>query len=535
VSVASFRSQSHSRAETVAVSADGRWAAVGGAGQSVTVADLVSGREILALPPEGSDVWCLAWAPDGTKLAVGLSDGGVAVWDLEAVRARLVDFGFDSPSTARAEGARTPSPVPAFDQVVRVNGLRVEAERARHLATSARDAGDYAAERDQLLAALELDKRMAETVPDAPGHRKRLAWTHAALARALGRRGDTVAALSHLDAAAELLKRLALDDPANPEYRRLRAYGLSTRSVVLKLAGRRAEAIDAARQDMAARKVLADDPGTPRDRTQLSVAYCNLGIVLFIAGQNAEAERWYKAALAVGDQLTHDHPAATNGPTFRSCRGAALYFLGVLRVQAGDPSGAVKLFREAAAIRARLVDHFPKSVDYLSEMGQTLEWLGVVLRDLGQLEESSQQFREAARRQRSALDKWPKDKEIRRHCCNHQAQLAITLQRLGRHAEAADAIRELPRLAPDDPAVLLRAARLLAGCVAVAEQNPGFPYPVGLVLARVYGSEAIALARAAVATGLVDVAPLWSDPDFDPVRSRDEFRRLLDELKGRKE
>jgi tetratricopeptide (TPR) repeat protein len=415
-----------------------------------------------------------------------------------------------------------------------VNRLRVEAERARHLATSARDAGDDAAEREHLLAALQLDERLAEAVPDAAGHRMRLAWTHAALARALGRLGDTAAALAHLDAAAELLQRLALDDPANPEYRRLRAYGLSTQSVVLKFAGRRAESIDAARQDMAARKELAHDPGTPRDRTQLTVAYGNLGVVLFIDGQNAEAERCFKAALAVGDQLTHDQPDAANGPIFRQSRGAALHFLGVLRSQAGDPSGAVKLFREAAAIRAPLVDDFPKSVDYLSDMGQTLEWLGVVLRDLGQLEESAQQFREAAQRQGSALGKRPKDTVIRGLCCNHQAQLAITLQRLGRHAEAADAIRELPRLAPDDPAVLLRAARLLAGCVALAERNPGFPYPVGLVLARVYGAEAIALARAAVAKGLVNVTPLRSDPDFDPLRGRDEFRRLLDEVKGRK-
>jgi serine/threonine protein kinase/WD40 repeat protein/tetratricopeptide (TPR) repeat protein len=524
----------HRRAETVAVSADGRWAAVGEAGQSVTVADLAAGREILALPPEGSDVWCLAWAPDGTKLAVGLADGRVAVWDLEQVRAQLADFGFDSPSTARAEGARPPSPVPAFDRVVRVSRLRVEAERARRLAAAARDEGDYAAEREHLVAALNLDEKLAEAVPDAPGHRKRLAWTHDSLARTLGRLGDTAAALAHLDAAVELLKRLTLDDPANPEYRRYRAKGLEGRGQVLERAGRRTEALDATRQAVAARKELADDPGTPNDRSQLAVAYYNFGIRLSRAGQNAEAEQWCKAAVAVGDQLTHDHPSAANGPTFRSCRGATLHTLGVLRGQAGDPSGAVKLFREAAAIRVRLVDDYPQSVDHPSETGYTLECLGVGLRDLGQLEEAARQFREAARLQRVALDRRPKDPVIRGLCCNHQAQLALTLLRMCRHGEAADAARELPKLSPDDPAVLLRAARLLAGCVARAERNPGFPYPVGLVLAQGYGSEAIALARAAVAKGLVDARPLLSDPDFDPLRSRDEFRPLLDELKARK-
>src|SRR5262249_56234181 len=115
----------------------------------------------------------------------------------------------------------------------------------------ARDAGDYAAERDQLLAALELDERLAEMVPDAPGHRKRLAWTHVVLARSLARLGNTEAALAHLDSAAELLKRLLLDHPGNPEYRRHRAFELGMRVQVQEWAGRRTEALDATRQPMA--------------------------------------------------------------------------------------------------------------------------------------------------------------------------------------------------------------------------------------------------------------------------------------------
>jgi serine/threonine protein kinase/WD40 repeat protein/tetratricopeptide (TPR) repeat protein len=527
-------SDTRRRAESVAVSADGRWAAVGGAGQGVTVAELASGREVLALPPEGADVWGLAWAPDGARLAVGLSDGGVAVWDLEQVRARLAEFGFASPRAARAGAVRAPAPVPAFDRVVAVNRLRAEAERARRLATAARDAGDYAAERDHLAAALDLDRRLAETVPDAPGHRMRLAWTHTLLARALARLRNTAAALAHLESAAGLLKRLTLDDPGNPEYRRHRALELGVRKEVLGWAGRHAEAVDAARQAVAARKELAADPGTPNDRSQLAVAYHNLGAQLVHAGQKAEAERWYNAALAAGDRVAHDHPATAERPIFRVCRGATLHHLGVLRRLGGDTAGAVKLLRDAAAIRVRLADDFPRSVEYASDTGLNLDWLGLGLRDLGQLEESAQRFREAAQRQRAALGLRPTDPRIRDLCRRHLANLATTLLRLGRPADAADAARELSRLAPDDPAVLLRAARLLAGCVARAERNPGFPYPAGLVLARGYGAEAIALARAAVAKGLVDVTPLRSDPDFDPLRGRDEFRRLLDGLKARK-
>jgi serine/threonine protein kinase/WD40 repeat protein/tetratricopeptide (TPR) repeat protein len=520
-------SDTHRRAESAAVSADGRWAAVGGAGQGVTVAELTSGREVFALPPEGADVWGLAWAPDGTKLAVGLSDGGVAVWDLEQVRARLAEFGFASPPTARAEEVRAPAPVPAFDRVVAVNRLRVEAERARRLAAAARDAGDHAAERDHLAAALDLDGRLAEAVPDAPGHRKRLAWTHGALALALSRLGDTRSALVHLEAEVGLLRRLALDDPGNAEYRRLSASVLTGRGQVLDRAGRRAEAVEAARQAVAARKELVADPGTPSDREQLAVASNNLGLQLARAGQTAEAEHWYNAALAASDRQASD-------PSSRAHRAHTLHNLGILRARAGDAAGAAKLLREGAAILTRLADDFPANADHASDAGRTLEWLGGALRDLGQLDESAQQLREAVRRQRAALALRPRDPVIRFLCCNHQANVAITLQRAGRHADAADAARELPRLSPDDPAVLLCAARLLAGCVALAERDPGLASGAGTDPAPAYGDEAVALARAAVARGLADVTPLRSGPDFDPVRGRDEFRRLLDELKGRK-
>src|SRR5262249_5038284 len=134
------------RAETVAVSADGRWVAVAGASQSVTVAELVSGREVLALPPEGGDVWCLAWAPDGTHLAAGLSDGTVAVWDLGLVRAQLAEFGIDFPSTAhRKDRQRRPQPERDFDRVVEVNRLRTEGHDAFQRGATAREAGDRVA------------------------------------------------------------------------------------------------------------------------------------------------------------------------------------------------------------------------------------------------------------------------------------------------------------------------------------------------------------------------------------------------------
>jgi WD40 repeat protein/tetratricopeptide (TPR) repeat protein len=429
----------HRQAESVAVSADGRWTAIVTPGQSVSITELLSGKEVLTLPPEGSDVWCVAWSPDGTKVACGLSDGGVAAWDLPQVRARLADFGVDSPSTGSVRSVPAAALVPAFDQVVRVNRMRADAERARQHAKEARDIGDSTAERDHLIRALNLDEQLAESVPDAPDHRKRLSWTHGALGRALARLGKTDSALQHLDLESTLLQQLLVEQPGNVEYRRLVAAERTGRSKVLDQAGRFEEAVSCARSAVADREELAAGPGKPLDREQLAVAYHNLGFQLSRAGQRAEAERYYLAALAALDRLAGDFPTAADTPAFGAGRGMTLNNLGILLAQTDRTSAAEKRFHEAAAIRTRLADKFPANPEYASDLGRTLEWLGGMLRERYQFDEAVRTFREALRRQRSALELRPNNGVFRDLCSKHQSQLADTLLRTSNVFDTAGA------------------------------------------------------------------------------------------------
>ena len=52
---------------------------------------------------ERGPVWSLAFSPDGRRLAVGLSDGGLAVWNLDRFRALLDEV---LPQTPPSETAR---------------------------------------------------------------------------------------------------------------------------------------------------------------------------------------------------------------------------------------------------------------------------------------------------------------------------------------------------------------------------------------------------------------------------------------------
>jgi WD40 repeat protein len=66
-------------------------AAVDSAG-SVALWDVRANKKLFALRPEDSAVWSLAFDRTGNRLAVGLTDGGVAVWDLNNIERRLAEL-----------------------------------------------------------------------------------------------------------------------------------------------------------------------------------------------------------------------------------------------------------------------------------------------------------------------------------------------------------------------------------------------------------------------------------------------------------
>jgi WD40 repeat protein len=86
----------------ISLSPDGhRLAASSISGRGVNVWDADRGKKIVSFPEEKGIVWSLAWSPDGEHLAVGRSDGGLAVWNWAEVQHQLAELGIawnDEPS-----------------------------------------------------------------------------------------------------------------------------------------------------------------------------------------------------------------------------------------------------------------------------------------------------------------------------------------------------------------------------------------------------------------------------------------------------
>lgn len=74
----------------LAASLDGRWLAALTQPDAVSVWHIPTGREAFRFRPLSSSVWSLGWDKSGRRLAVGQSNGGLSVWDLKKVEAKLV-------------------------------------------------------------------------------------------------------------------------------------------------------------------------------------------------------------------------------------------------------------------------------------------------------------------------------------------------------------------------------------------------------------------------------------------------------------
>ncbi len=76
----------------LAISPNGKWFAAIAEQDKVAVWDLPTKAHVFSLRLDAGSVWSLAWDPTSQRLAVGQTDGGLAVWHLPKIQQRLAEF-----------------------------------------------------------------------------------------------------------------------------------------------------------------------------------------------------------------------------------------------------------------------------------------------------------------------------------------------------------------------------------------------------------------------------------------------------------
>ena len=110
---------------------------------------------------------------------------------------------------------------------------------------------------------------------------------------------------------------------------------------------------------------------------------------------------------------------------------------------------------------------------------------------------------------------------------NHHWGLSETLLGLKGYAGAAQNASELPKLYRDGWEEYYRAARLLARCVPLANNDSALNPDQRQETAESYAQQAVALLRQAIANGYEDTAKLKAAEEFSAIRARTDFQSLV--------
>ncbi len=130
----------------------------------------------------------------------------------------------------------------------------------------------------------------------------------------------------------------------------------------------------------------------------------------------------------------------------------------------------------------------------------------------------------------AALRLESKDPTHRELYRTHRTVLAELYGVMGDHAKAADAADELVRASYEPAKDACTAARVIVRCAGTALADERLIEADQTRLARSYADRAMAHLQTAAQHGFKDVTRLRQDHDFEALRSRDDFRLLLQQL-----
>jgi eukaryotic-like serine/threonine-protein kinase len=456
----------------------------------------------------------------------------------------------------------------------------IRAEGHARVGTMRRRLGELKEAETAYADALAIRKQLAADFPTRPEFRQALARTHSSLGNLLRATGRLKEAETAYADALAIQKQLAADFPTRPELRHALAMSHNSLGLLLGDTGRLKEAETAYADAMAIQKQLAADfPNQPEFRLELATSQFNLGNLLRARGRLKEAETAYADALAIQKQLAADFPTR---PELRHALAMSHNSLAVLLGDTGRLKEAETAYVDALAIQKQLAADFPTRPDFRQELAASHNNFGVLLKSTGRLKEAETAYVDALAIQKQLAADFPNQPDLRNdvtgslgnlaRLCNqrrdfktakayleeaqphHQAALKANPRSpdyrqffqydliamvhanagLQDQAAAVQAAQKLCDLPWDPPGNAYDAGCALALCIPVVQEGDQLDAAKRQAAVQFYGDQAMAMLRDAVAKGFKDAEHMKQDKDLDALRERDDFKKLLTELPGKK-
>jgi serine/threonine protein kinase/tetratricopeptide (TPR) repeat protein len=380
--------------------------------------------------------------------------------------------------------------------------------------------------------ALSLHRRLIAAHPREPDYPMDMAQCYVSLA-SLAYNGDHDApgAVHYLEQALDLQKRVVATHATVTEYLLdLSGTYYNLAYYCSRLPGS-PDVLRWYRESIAVAERLVElDPENVDFQDRLGRAVSNLGFNLYMHGEIDQAVREYLRAIEIHRRV---QATGTNEPRRLRPLGVALEGLGAARAAQRKPEEALEEYRKALAVRQQLADATPANTGFQNDLATTHNLIG-------RAQFRQKRFAEALTAIETGLAIRQKLADADVTKTSHSLELGeshayrgAARVRAGQPAEAAADLRlalalwaKAPHLDIEEQVERSRSLALLAGLGADAKSG------VTAAEAETFANQSVAALAAVVKLGWALPSEL-KEPDFDALRGRVDFQKLLAEVEAK--
>ncbi|MFL5241407.1 MAG: protein kinase domain-containing protein [Gemmataceae bacterium] len=382
--------------------------------------------------------------------------------------------------------------------------------------------------RDYLVESISILEKLHARIPEVSHYEEYLADAQMNLGLLDQEKGQTsLATKSHQSAIAHF-KNLVRDNPAVGRYQNNLAKGHFNLGIVQMESRQLPQAVKSFKTAVSIHNVLAEkDPDVADYVNSLVLSYNLLAIVERESGDRPNSVLSLKEALKVQRRAVDSHPDVLSS---RRELGLCHHNLGCFLLEDADLPAAEKSLRDALDIRKKLLENHLQVTDFQNEVAITLVKLADVLQEKGKPAEAAELLTEALPHHKVALSGNPKNIKYQNHFVQNRLVFGKVSLRQKDHGKAAEVARELAAM--PGPAANYDAACMFALCVLIAKDDAGLAELQRNEVGSKYADAAMEQLQAAVKKGFRNAAHMKQDTDLDPIRQREDFKKMLADLEA---
>jgi len=375
-----------------------------------------------------------------------------------------------------------------------------------------------------LLKGHELIQDLANANPSVTEYQWEFGLSHRALGHARRADGDKGEANKSYRAAIDLLQKARRQDQSAAIYTRDLAATLFDLGLLCDETQKPDEAARVYTQATDLYRELARPAADADALADLASACNNLGHARRDARQLEGALAAFSECRDVREALVRLRPSE---PRCRNDLASAWFNIARVQFLLKRRDEETRSYERSREIREDLIKEVPGNIAFHSDLGTTLVNLGYTYAQTGHLEEGLATLRRAVEEKRLAYRAVPKNADYRRGLNAAFGALAEVERKKGSPGAAVAALMERRELWPNDAAELYRIARELADAAACVGRDRAALTPLEREERARYLDLALETLRLAIRAGFADAARLAREPEFAPLRQRDEFQKLL--------